>query len=65
MSGPNIYPPGWDRGKVQQVIDYYEQQTDEEAAAEHEMAAEAGKVTMMAIPKELIPAVRALISASR
>ena len=64
MSDPNIYPPGWNREKVQQVIDYYEQQTDEEAAAEHEMATEADKVTMMAIPNKLLPAVRALIDAS-
>ena len=65
MSDTNIYPPGWDREKVQQVIDYYEQQTDEEAAAEHETAARAGTVTMVAIPNELLPAVRALIAASR
>ena len=64
MNDPNIYPPGWDREKVQQVIDYYEQQADEEAAAEHETAAEAGKVTMMAIPNKLLPAVRALIAES-
>ncbi len=64
MSDPNIYPPGWNRERVQQVIDHYERQTDEEAAAEHEMVAKAGKVTMMAIPNELLPAVRALIAAS-
>ena len=65
MSDPNIYPPGWNRERVQEVIDHYERQTDEEAAAEHETSAEDGKVTMMAIPNELLPAVRALIAASR
>ena len=65
MSDPNIYPPGWDRERVQEVIDYYEQQTDEEAAADHEVSTDAAKVTMMAIPNELLPAVRALIAGSR
>ena len=65
MNDPNLYPPGWDRERVQQVIEYYEHQTDDEAAAEHEMAADVSKVTMMAIPNELLPAVRALIAASR
>ena len=65
MNDPNLYPPGWDRQRVQCVIDHYEHQTDDEAAAEHEMAADVSKVTMMAIPNELLPAVRALIAASR
>ena len=65
MNDPNIYPLGWNRERVQQVIEYYENQADDEATAGHEMAAEAGKVTMMAIPNELLPAVRALIAASR
>ena len=65
MNDPNVYPPGWNRERVQQVIEYYEQQTDEEAAAEHEMDADTRKVTMMAIPNELLPVVRALIAAAR
>ena len=64
MSDPNIYPPGWNREKVQEVIEYYQHQTDEDASAEWEEASESGDVTMMAIPNELLPAVRALIAAS-
>jgi Protein of unknown function (DUF2971) len=33
------FPPGWDEKRVQELLDHYEQQTDEEAAAEHEAAA--------------------------
>lgn len=65
MNDPNIYPPGWSRERVQEVIDYYAEQADEDAVAEIETSGEDGKVTMMAIPKELIPAVRALIAESR
>ena len=61
MNDPNIYPPGWDREKVQRVIDFYENQTDED----YDPDSESSGVTMMAIPNELLPAVRALIATSR
>lgn len=64
MSDPNTYPPGWNRRRVQEVIRHYEGLTDEEAAEEDEMAAETPKVTMVAVPNDLLPAVRALIAAS-
>ena len=59
MSQKNEFPPGWDDARVREVIDYYDNQTDEEAAAEYE-AAVAG--TMMEVPQELVPAVRQLIA---
>ena len=34
----NEYPPGWDEERVQKVIDYYENQTEDEAVAEAEEA---------------------------
>jgi hypothetical protein len=34
----NKYPPGWDAATVQSIIAYYDQQTDEEVAAEIEAA---------------------------
>ena len=64
MSDPNIFPPGWSREKVQEVIGYYARQTDEDTLAECEDALDTGNVTMVAIPNELLPAVRALIAAS-
>lgn len=32
------FPPGWNAARVQDLVDYYDHQTDEEAAAEHEAA---------------------------
>ncbi|MYB02544.1 hypothetical protein F4X90_23120 [Candidatus Poribacteria bacterium] len=34
----NKFPPGWDAERVQSVIDYYENQTEDEAIAEDEAA---------------------------
>lgn len=65
MKDPNIYPPGWDQEKVQQVIDYYENLTDDETAAELGSPSESDTVTMVAVPTELVPAVRALLAALR
>ena len=33
---PNRFPPGWDEQRVREILDHYENQTDEEAAAEDE-----------------------------
>lgn len=59
---PNEYPPGWDQARVRDVLDHYEHQTDEEAAAEHEAALSRPGETLMTIPTEIVPAVRELIS---
>jgi len=56
------YPPGWDEGRVRRVLEYYESQTDEESVAEDEAAYEATTQTNMAVPVELVPAVRELIA---
>jgi hypothetical protein len=59
------YPPGWDEKRVQEVIDHYENQTDEEQCAEIEAAQKAENITMMAVPTELVPKIRALIAKKR
>ena len=59
------YPPGWDEKRVREVIDYYENQSDEEHLAEIEAAQKADNITMMAVPTELVPKVRALIAKKR
>jgi hypothetical protein len=56
------YPPGWDEDRVQQVIEHYDQQTDEEAVAEDEAAYESTTHTNMGVPVDLVPAVRKLIA---
>jgi hypothetical protein len=35
---PSPYPEGWNRSRTQALIDYYEQQPDDEAIAEAEAA---------------------------
>jgi len=49
---PDRYPKGLNRKKVQELIDYYEKQSDEEAIAEMEAAPDAN-FTVMAVPLEL------------
>jgi hypothetical protein len=56
------FPPGWDETRVQELLDYYEQQTDEEAAAEHAAALSRPDHTLMEVPTELVPAVREIIA---
>ena len=37
----NVYPPGWDNKRVQELIAYYDQQTEDEIAADLEAAFDA------------------------
>jgi hypothetical protein len=62
---PNRYPKGWNRKRVQKLIDHYENQTEQQAAAEDEAAYHSATVTMMAVPVELVPAVQRLITRKR
>ena len=56
------YPRGWNEARVRRVLEYYESQSDEEAAAE----IEAGfKSTTMEVPVGLVPVVRQLIAKRR
>ncbi|MCI0639561.1 MAG: hypothetical protein L0Y72_00040 [Gemmataceae bacterium] len=56
------YPPGWDEHRVQEVIAHYENQTEDEEFAEIEAALQAENTTLMAVPTELVPEVRALLA---
>jgi hypothetical protein len=58
----NVLPPGWDENQLHRVLDHYEKQTDEEAAAEDEEGFDRATHTVMEVPFELVPAVRDLIS---
>jgi hypothetical protein len=55
-------PPGWDEKSVKDLIAHYENQTEDEESADIEAAREAEDVTLMAIPTELVPEVRALLA---
>ena len=57
----NELPAGWDEDKIEQVIDHYETQSEDEAVAEDETIL-APKETLMQVPIELVGAVRALIA---
>ena len=56
----NRFPPGWDEKRVRNVLNHYENQTEEEAIAEDEAAFESDE-TVMEIPKKLLPEVRRLL----
>lgn len=52
----------WDEKRIQDVIDYYDQQTEDEAIAEAEEALQNDSSTLMAIPTELVQVVLDLIN---
>ncbi len=59
---PSPYPKGWDRKRVEALIDHYDNQTDDEAIAEAEAAYKSVTTTMMQIPVDLVPKVQKLIA---
>jgi hypothetical protein len=52
---------GWNEKKVRDLIAYYDNQTEEEGAAEIETAPEAPGETWISVPTALVPAVARLI----
>lgn len=62
---PNVYPPGLNAKKVRQIIEFYEGQTDEEAATEIATAPSASETTWIPVPRKLIPKIRKLIANER
>jgi hypothetical protein len=64
MSTQN-FPPGWDEARVRDVLAHYEKQTEDEQFAEIEAALEMEGITLMAVPTELVPEVRALLARSK
>lgn len=64
MKKQNRFPPGWNDARVQRVLEHYEAQSDIEAVAEDE-AYRSTTTTVMKIPVNLVPAVRALLAKRR
>jgi len=62
MRKKNRFPEGWDEARIREVLEHYESQTDEEAAAEHEAALSGPDRTLMEVPRELVPVFRQLIA---
>ena len=59
------FPPGWDEARVRQVLEHYEQQSDDEAVAEDQAAYESTTHTAIEVPVDLVPAVRELLAKRR
>jgi len=56
------FPKGWDEERVKRVLDYYENQTEDEAVAEDEAAWEDTSQTFIEVPSELVPVIRELVA---
>ena len=56
------FPPGWDEERVQRVLTHYESQSGDGAFHEDKAALESPGQTVMVVPSDLVPAVRALIA---
>lgn len=56
------FPPGWDERRIREVLAHYEAQSDDEQFAEIEAARESEGTTLIAVPTELVPEVRALLA---
>jgi hypothetical protein len=56
------FPPGWDEDRAGDVRAHYDSQSEDELFAEIEAAGEAEGTTMMAVPTDLAPEVRAPIA---
>lgn len=62
MSQQN-FPPGWDANRVERLLAHYDALSEEEQVAEDEEAArEQSGQTVLAVPEELLPAIRQLLA---
>lgn len=61
MKNTTKLPPGWDEERVQCVLRHYDSLNEDETVAEDEAAFEDSTQTVMEVPNELVPAVRALL----
>lgn len=62
MKSTTNFPPGWDEDRVRRLLRHYESLSEDEEVAEDEAAIEDSTQTVMQIPTELVPSVRALLA---
>ena len=62
MTVTTEFPKGWDEARVRDIIDHYENMTEEEWLAEDEAAFNDPTQTPMMVPRELVPEVMRLIA---
>jgi hypothetical protein len=60
-----VFPRGWNEKRVQEVIAYYDRQTEDEELAEYEAAMKVDGLTVMLVPTDLVPEIRRLIHRRR
>jgi hypothetical protein len=65
MTASNRFPAGWDQARVEKVLAHYDGQSEDEAMAEDESALREPGQTLMVVPTDLVPLVRALIAKRR
>jgi hypothetical protein len=65
MKKKQRFPQSWNEARVRKVIEHYDNQSEDEEAAEIEAALKDRSITMMAVPTELVPKVRALLARKR
>jgi hypothetical protein len=58
-------PRGWTQERVRKLAEYYDNQTDDEQAAEIDAALHAEGTTVMVVPTEMVPAIVKLITKKR
>ena len=61
---PNRYPKGLNRKKVEALVAYYDNQSDEEAIAEAEAAYRKRSSALVEVPIRLLPKIRQMIARS-
>ena len=58
----NKFPKGWDENRTRNVLAHYENQTEEQAVAEDDLAWEDSPKTFIEVPNKLLPAIRELLA---
>jgi hypothetical protein len=62
----NNFPPGWDEGRVRDLIAYYDSRSEDEQIAEDEAGmAEQDEQAVISVPVKLLPEIRKLIANSK
>jgi len=62
---PNVYPKGWNRSRVERIIAHYDNQTEDESAAEIDSAPIVESTVWVEVPADLLPRVKKLIAGRR
>lgn len=57
----NQFPPGRDDDRVKKLLGHYESQSEDDAIAEDNAAYESTTHTMMSVPIDMAPQIRAMI----